>query len=191
MERLAEVSGETVDLAVPVPGGVEHYLAQIDSRHLLGTTNWVGRRLPHHCTAVGKVLLAYGAAQLPPGGLEQLTPRTVTDRARLAVELEDGARRGATRTAVGELEPGLVAVAAPVLGGDGRAIAAISISGPEFRLRRIGWTSWASCWRRRPGRCRCGWGTSIGTKEQHDATTRSSRACSTTRWSATRRRSRS
>ena len=133
MERIAEVSGETVDLAVPVPGGVEQYLAQIDSRHVLGTTNWVGRRLPHHCTAVGKTLIAHRAAQLPPGGLEQVTPRTVTDRARLAVELDDVCERGYA-TAVGELEPGLVAIASPVLGGDGRAIAAISISGPEFRL---------------------------------------------------------
>jgi IclR family acetate operon transcriptional repressor len=36
---------------------------------------------------------------------------------------------------VGELEPGLVAVAAPVLGADGRALAAISISGPGLRMR--------------------------------------------------------
>src|SRR3954466_796040 len=40
MERIAEASGETVDLAVPAPGGMEHYLAQVDGRHLLGTTNW-------------------------------------------------------------------------------------------------------------------------------------------------------
>src|SRR3954468_24345435 len=52
MQRMAEASGETIDLAVPVPGGVEHSLSQIDSSHVLGTANWVGRRLPHHCTAV-------------------------------------------------------------------------------------------------------------------------------------------
>jgi DNA-binding IclR family transcriptional regulator len=133
MQRVAETSGETIDLAVPVPGGVEQYLAQIDSRHVLGTTNWVGRRLPHHCTAVGKALLAHRAARLPDGELEQVTPRTVTDRAHLAAELDDVREHGYA-TAVGELEPGLVAIAAPVLGGDGRAVAAISISGPEFRL---------------------------------------------------------
>ena len=65
-----------------MPGGVEHYLAQVDSRHFLGTTNWVGRRLPHHCTAVGKVLMAFGAARLPPGRSSRSTPRTITDRAR-------------------------------------------------------------------------------------------------------------
>jgi IclR family acetate operon transcriptional repressor len=133
MERMADASGETVDLAVPVPGGVEQYLAQIDSRHVLGTTNWVGRRLPHHCTAVGKTLLAHGAARMPTGRLEQMTHSTIVDRDRLAAEL-DGVRTRGYATAVGELEPGLVAIAAPVLGGDGRAVAAISISGPEFRL---------------------------------------------------------
>jgi IclR family transcriptional regulator, acetate operon repressor len=133
MERMAQASGETIDLAVPVPGGVEQYLAQIDSRHVLGTTNWVGRRLPHHCTAVGKTLLAHGAARIPSGQLEQITPSTITDRDRLAAELE-GVRAQGYATAVGELEPGLVAIAAPVLGGDRRAVAAISISGPEFRL---------------------------------------------------------
>ena len=62
LERLGEASGETIDLAVPVPGGSELYLDQVDSRHFLGTVNWVGRRLPHHCTSVGKVFMAFGAA---------------------------------------------------------------------------------------------------------------------------------
>src|SRR5437588_9562816 len=48
MQRLGERTGETIDLAAAVPGGAERYLAQVDSRHFLGTTNWTGRRLPHH-----------------------------------------------------------------------------------------------------------------------------------------------
>jgi IclR family acetate operon transcriptional repressor len=83
LERLGEATGETIDLAVPVPGGAERYLAQVDSRHFLGTTNWVGRRLPHHCTAVGKVLLAHGASRLARGDLERFTPQTVIDRSTL------------------------------------------------------------------------------------------------------------
>ena len=62
LPRLAEASGETINLAVPTPLGVEH-LSQIDSRHFLGSTNWIGRRVPNHCTAVGKVFLAFGAAR--------------------------------------------------------------------------------------------------------------------------------
>ena len=133
LDNLADATGETIDLAVAVPGGSEQYIAQVDSRHILGTTNWVGRRLPHHCTAVGKVLVAFGAARLQPGALERLTPDTITDRDALSAEL-DTVRACGYATAVGELEPGLVAVAAPVLDADGRAVAAISISGPQFRI---------------------------------------------------------
>jgi IclR family transcriptional regulator, acetate operon repressor len=134
MERLGERTGETIDLAAAVPGGAEYYLAQVDSRHFLGTTNWTGRRLPHHCTAVGKVLLAFGAARLPAGRLDQVAPDTITDRDVLEAQLEQVRARG-YGIAIGELEPGLVAIAAPVFAADGRTLAAISISGPALRLR--------------------------------------------------------
>jgi IclR family acetate operon transcriptional repressor len=133
IDRLGRETGETVIVAVPLAGGREQYVAQVTSRHFLGATNWVGRRLPHHCTAVGKVFLAFGAAKLSGGRLERLTPATITDRAELAAALEDVRARGYA-IAVGELEPGLAAVAAPVLGADGRAVAAVSVSGHDLRL---------------------------------------------------------
>jgi IclR family transcriptional regulator, acetate operon repressor len=117
MERLSAISGETINLAVPGPLGVEH-LAQIESRHFLGTGDWVGRRVPYHCTAVGKVLIAFGGAD--PSHLEP----TVIARVR----------RDGYATAVDELEVGLTGLAAPVIGAVGRAIAALSISGPTLRL---------------------------------------------------------
>jgi IclR family acetate operon transcriptional repressor len=132
LERLAAASGETINLAVPSPLGVEH-LAQIDSRHFLGSTNWVGRRVPHHATAAGKVFLAFGAARLPQGALSRLTPHTITERRALEESL-GAVRRGGYATAVDELEPGLAAVGAPVRGSDGRVVAALSISGPTLRL---------------------------------------------------------
>jgi IclR family acetate operon transcriptional repressor len=134
MERLGQHCGETIDLAVPVPGGREHYVAQVDGRHFVGTGSWVGRRLPHHCTSVGKVFLAFGA-RLAAGPMEEFTPETITNRERLTVELVDVRRRGYAISA-GELEPGLMAVAAPLLDAGGRAVAAISISGPALRLDR-------------------------------------------------------
>ncbi|MGZ4291439.1 MAG: helix-turn-helix domain-containing protein [Gaiellaceae bacterium] len=45
LRALATLSGETINLGVPTPLGVEH-LAQEDSRHFVGGTNWVGRRVP-------------------------------------------------------------------------------------------------------------------------------------------------
>jgi len=133
LERLADATGETIDLAVPVPGGLEHYLAQVDSRHFLGTTNWVGRRLPHHCTAVGKVFLAFGAARLPRGPLERLTQATITDPKRLQAQLAEVRERGWASTR-GELEHGLIAVAVPVRGPADRPFAALAVSGPDIRL---------------------------------------------------------
>ncbi len=127
---LAEQTGETINLAVAGPLGVEH-LAQRDSRHFLGGTNWVGRRVPYHCTANGKVLLAFDAARLPAGELERLAPHTVVDRGALEAELEE-VRRSGYATAVDELEPGLSAVAAPVHAPE--TVAALSVSGPTIRM---------------------------------------------------------
>jgi IclR family acetate operon transcriptional repressor len=133
MQRLAEASDETINLAVPTPLGVEH-LSQVDSRHFLGTTNWIGRLVPHHCTAVGKVFLAFGAVRLSAARLPRLTADTVTDPLVLEVQLER-VRADGYAVAVGELEPGLSAVAVPIRGGAGETLAALSISGPEGRLQ--------------------------------------------------------
>jgi DNA-binding IclR family transcriptional regulator len=114
LRALAELSGETINLGVPTPLGVEH-LAQEDSRHFVGGTNWVGRRVPYETTANGKVLRAF-SAERPPG------LRAV--------------RAQGYGIAVDELERGLAALAAPVFGPDGDAVAALSISGPTIRLTR-------------------------------------------------------
>jgi DNA-binding IclR family transcriptional regulator len=137
MTTLAEATGETINVAMAGPAGVEH-LAQIDSRHYLGTSHWVGRRVPYHCSANGKVLLAFSAAGAVAGELEARTSRTIVEPAQLAAELQR-VRRDGFATAVDELELGLSAVAAPVLDESGRAIAALSVSGPTLRLtpRRV------------------------------------------------------
>ncbi|HEY7967581.1 MAG TPA: IclR family transcriptional regulator [Solirubrobacteraceae bacterium] len=132
LEVLAAASGETINLAVPGPGGVEH-LSQADGRHFLGAGQWVGRRVDYHCTAVGKVFLAFGAARLPSGPLEAHAPATIVTRDALETELRRVESRGHA-AAIDELEPGLAAIAAPVRGGDGRVVAALSITGPTLRL---------------------------------------------------------
>lgn len=128
---LADASGETINLAVPTPAGVEH-LAQRDSRHLIGVTSWVGRRVPLHAAANGKVFLAFGAAPIPER-LDALTPHTITDPAALDAELERTRVRGYA-TATDELELGLSALAAPVYGADASVVAALSVSAPTTRL---------------------------------------------------------
>lgn len=137
LDRLAELTGETVNLAVarpgPAGGTLVEQIAQVDSRYLIGGTNWVGLTVPLHCSALGKVLLAYGAAELPSGPLTRLTPRTIVSRPMLASELQTVRERGYA-VIDEELEPALVAVAAPVFAGRVNAIAAISVSAPASRL---------------------------------------------------------
>jgi IclR family transcriptional regulator, acetate operon repressor len=132
MRRLAAESGETVNLMVRTERGAEA-IAQVDGRHVLGASNWVGRPVPDHCSAAGKVFLAFGASALPPGALERRTERTLTDRPMLERELE-AVRRQGFATIVDELELGLAAVAAPVRDGRDEVVAALSIAGPTARL---------------------------------------------------------
>jgi IclR family acetate operon transcriptional repressor len=121
MQVLSEASGETVNLAVPGSGGVEH-IAQVDGRHFLGTGQWVGRTVPYDRTATGKVLLAHGAADQP-------APSPLDGTGEL-----ERCRREGFATATDELEPGLTALAAPVRGPTGDVIAALSVAGPTLRL---------------------------------------------------------
>src|SRR5262249_31822123 len=114
LESLSQSSRETVNIAVPTAYGVDH-LAQVDARHYLGAGQWVGRRVEYHCTANGKVFLAFGAAELPPGKLRSLTSHTLTDRDALRRELAR-VRQDEFATAIDELEIGLGAMAAPVRG---------------------------------------------------------------------------
>jgi len=114
LRRLADASGETINLAVPGPDAVEH-LAQEDTAHFVGVTDWVGRRVAFELAANGKCFLAFG-------GAAELTPELQRVRAR------------GYATSIDELELGLSALAAPVFGPTGEALAALSISGPTARL---------------------------------------------------------
>jgi DNA-binding IclR family transcriptional regulator len=134
LKALSQACDETVNLSVPTPHGVDH-LAQVDGQHFLGAGQWVGRRVDYHCTANGKIFLAFGTAELPPGRLARLTADTVVSRAALEEQLE-AVRRDGYATAIDELEDGLSAIAAPVRGPTGEVIAALSISGPTLRLTR-------------------------------------------------------
>jgi DNA-binding IclR family transcriptional regulator len=98
---------------------------------------WIGRRMPLHCTAAGKVLLAAltpaERTALLPAPLPRFTARTVTDPEQLQAML---ARVAAQGYAVdeGEFEEGFSAIAAPIRNHRGKVIAALVISGPSFRL---------------------------------------------------------
>jgi IclR family transcriptional regulator, acetate operon repressor len=132
MGQLATVTDETVTLAVLNGDGLTT-VAQVDSQHVIGPRSWIGRRTLLHTTSDGKVFLAFGGAPIPEGPLAALTPRTVTRRDALRRELSEVRQRGWAQ-AVGELEDGLHGVAAPVLDAGGRCRAALSVSGPAYRM---------------------------------------------------------
>ena len=131
MRRLADESGETVNLMVRTGHGAEA-VAQVDGRHVLGVSSWVGREVPEHCSAAGKVFLAFGASA-PRESLERLTARTIVHPDQLARDLDLVRARGYA-TIVDELEMGLAAVAAPIRDADGQVVAALSVAGPTARL---------------------------------------------------------
>lgn len=132
MDRLARQIGETVVLSV-LESGEAVDVAQASGSHLVGVRNWIGRRSPLHASSDGKVFLAFGAASIARGRLPALTGHTITDRRRLAAELRQVRSRG-WAWVEGELEEGLNGVAAPVFDEAERCIAAVSISGPAYRL---------------------------------------------------------
>lgn len=132
MDKVGADTGETVNLSV-TRGDRVVQVAQVDSTFLLGTRDWTEVDVPVHCSALGKVLLAHGALDLPAGVLERQTPRTITERAALERDLARVTRRG-WATTVDELEIGLTGIAVPVRGGGGQVVAALGISGPSPRL---------------------------------------------------------
>ncbi|MEA2322828.1 MAG: hypothetical protein QOD81_2678 [Solirubrobacteraceae bacterium] len=131
LSRLADESGETVNLMVPTPGGAEA-IAQEDGRHLIGAMSWLGRDVPDHASAAGKVFLAHGVAAIP-ARLPRFTGRTIVERPALEADL-DAVRARGYATLVDELEDGLSVVAAPVFDTGGRVVAALAVSGPTTRL---------------------------------------------------------
>jgi IclR family transcriptional regulator, acetate operon repressor len=139
LERLGELSDETVNISVS-RGSEMVQIAQVDSRFVVGATNWVGVDVPPHCTAAGKVLLAYRALELPRGDLERRTPHSPVDRAQLDHVLVEVRRRG-WAVSLDELEIGLAAVAAPLRAVDGTVVAAIAVSGPTARINDRGITA--------------------------------------------------
>jgi DNA-binding IclR family transcriptional regulator len=134
--ELADELGETANIAV-LDDDAAVNIMQARGTASVTAQNWLGRRTPLHATSSGKVLLAYMPPTLREGllarPLPRFTQRTVTGAAMLRGELETVVEQGYSLT-VEELEIGLAAVAAPIRAHDGKVIAAISVSGPVYRL---------------------------------------------------------
>lgn len=139
-EALAASSGETVTLDV-LDGDEIVPIEQSTGSTAFVSVNWLGRRTPVHCTASGKVILAFAADSLRQRVLARplvpMTPRSISDVAELEKQLA-AAREGGFARTFEELEVGLDAIAAPVFSTDGEVVAAIDVSGPAHRLQAGG-----------------------------------------------------
>jgi IclR family transcriptional regulator, acetate operon repressor len=134
---LFEATHETVHLAVP-DGTEVVYVQKLPGSGGPQIPSRLGGRMPAYCTGVGKAMLAFGPperlAAVLAAGLPRRTPRTVIAPGLLRAELESIRRRGIAEEHE-ESAPGLACVAAPVLGPDGYAVAAVSITGWASRLK--------------------------------------------------------
>lgn len=135
-EKLAADLGETVNIAIMDADRAVNVTQALGAASV-GVHNWVGQQTPLHATSSGKVLLAHAPAverdRILAARLERFTAATITDPAVLGLELDQVKAIGWGCTAE-EYEVGLNAVAAPVRGADGTVIAALSVSGPAYRL---------------------------------------------------------
>jgi DNA-binding IclR family transcriptional regulator len=136
MEDLYELCHETVHLGVR-DGFDVVYLAKIGGHRQVTAPSRVGGRLPLHCTAIGKALLAHSSQDLLAAyfdrPIERRSPRTVIAHGLLRRQLDEVSARGIAFEHE-ESAVGLACVAAPVLGLNRDVRAAVSVSGPVTRF---------------------------------------------------------
>jgi IclR family acetate operon transcriptional repressor len=138
LRALADGTRETVNLAV-VDGDAVVYIHKEEGTLAVKMTAQLGTRRPLHCTALGKAYLAalpHRELEARLAGLElaRFTAATITDPAALAAELDRVRTRGYAIDDE-EVEEGVYCLGAAVRDHRRRAVAAISVAGPAYRLR--------------------------------------------------------
>ncbi|NJP99512.1 IclR family transcriptional regulator [Streptomyces zingiberis] len=134
---VAETCDETVHVAI-LEGTDVIYIAKVDSTHAVRMVSAAGRRLPAHCTSVGKMLLASLPERewerLFPDGREltAMTANSITSPPELRRQLAAVRERGIA-VEHRESNPDVTCVAAPVRDSAGQVVAALSISVPMIR----------------------------------------------------------
>jgi IclR family KDG regulon transcriptional repressor len=138
LRELLEKTGETVQLGI-----VDHYsvlyVYEMESPRAIRMAAAVGGRAPLHCTAVGKVLLAFQGVeyvqQAIERGLAAYTPKTLVKREPV-LEMLDEVRQREHAVDDEESESGLRAIAAPVRNHTGAVIAALGVAAPVQRMSK-------------------------------------------------------
>jgi IclR family transcriptional regulator, KDG regulon repressor len=137
LKQIAEQFDETVNLAVLDQGEVV-YLDKVESTRIVKAILYPGKRAPFHCTAIGKVLMAFQPKTvrskiIKEKKLTRYNQNTITDPEVLENELMK-IRDSGYALDNGEQVEEVHCVAVPIYDIHGKVIAAISISAPAFRM---------------------------------------------------------
>jgi DNA-binding IclR family transcriptional regulator len=137
MEKLVDSTKETVNLGI-LDGGEVVVINTVESPQAVRMSSKIGNRRHLHSTALGKVFLA-GLPQkeflrlIRMKGMAKLTPTTIETVEELTAEIERVRHQGwAMDNQENEMEGRCVGAA--ITGEGGRVLAALSISGPVFRM---------------------------------------------------------
>lgn len=141
LNDLAKLINEVVHLVLPNEGEVV-YIDKAESSHVVSMHSKVGRRAPMHCTAVGKALLSTLPEEevrhiLEIKGMTRYTPNTIVEPDALMVYLRE-IKASKISVEIEENEIGIICLGTPVFDYSGRAIGAISVSGPAERIKEKG-----------------------------------------------------
>ena len=129
---LVEATGETATLSVP--GDQDAITVDfVLGSHQVQPVSRLGRPSIAHATSAGKVMLAFSGRELPDEPLRAYTPATITDLRALASEIARVREQGWAQ-AVGEREPDLAAIAAPIRSSRGELEAIVALQGPSSRF---------------------------------------------------------
>ncbi len=141
LETLVNATGESAHLAALLDLEVAHLDGEACDQPILSNLR-KGQRLPLHCTALGKVLLASAGEEIwqeydkrfaAKGELPRFSASTLVDRDKFFDHLKGVAGAGFALD-LEECHPGMVCAAAPVLDASGRTVAALSVSAPSSRV---------------------------------------------------------
>ncbi|MDX6750393.1 IclR family transcriptional regulator [Geminicoccaceae bacterium 1502E] len=135
LRGLAQETGEAVHLSVLDKTEVI-YIDKIDSPQPVGAYTRIGGRAPAFCVATGKAILAYlDEVPLQPvlKCLEQHSGHTIVAPDELLADLRATRERGYSINR-GEWRSSVWGIAAAVRDAGGSVIAAVGVSGPDFRL---------------------------------------------------------
>lgn len=141
LAHLSEQTGETTHVSI-VDDGELVYVSKYEGPHTIRMVSKVGSKAPLHCTAMGKIHLAFMPNQeavriIEEKGLKRYTPVTIVSKEQLLAQLEV-IRKDGYAIHDGEYEEGVCCVSAPIYNYTGKAIAAMSVSGPSYRMRLKG-----------------------------------------------------